>query len=73
MLLQERTRRKSGKVGHIQRACRSGKSQQFTNRVGSKEEKRKLLFFKMADELDDDSLVGSLEVNNVSQAVGDVI
>ena len=27
----------------------------------------------MADELDDDNLIGSLEVNNVNQAVGDVI
>ena len=27
----------------------------------------------MADELDDDSLVGSLEVNNVNQAAVDVI
>lgn len=27
----------------------------------------------MADELDDDSLIGSLEVGNVNQAAGDVI
>ena len=27
----------------------------------------------MTDELDDDSLIGSLEVNNINQAVGDVI
>ena len=64
---------KCGKVGHIQRVCRSGKGQQSTSRGGPKEENRKLHSFEMADELDDDSLVRSLEVNNVNQAVGDVI
>ena len=60
-------------MGHIQRVCRSGKGQQSTSRGEPKEENRKLHSFEMADELDDDSLVGSLEVNNVNQAVGDVL
>ena len=64
---------KCGKVGHIQRVCRSGKGQQSTSRGGPTQENRKLHSFEMADELDDDSLVGSLEVNNVNHAAGDVI
>ena len=38
---------------------------------GTKEENRKLNSFEIADKLDYDSLVESLEVNNVKQAVGD--
>ena len=38
---------------------------------GTKEENRKLHSFEIADKLDYDSLVESLEVNNVKQAVGD--
>ena len=63
--------RKCGKVGHIQRVCRSRKGQQSTSRGVTKEENRKLHSFEIADELD--NLIGSLEVNNVNQAVGDVI
>ena len=63
-------------MGHIQHVCRSGKGQKATSRGGTKEENRKLHSFEIADELADDSLIGSLEVNNFNnfkQAVCDVI
>jgi len=65
--------RKCEKVGHIQPICRSGKGKQSTSRGRTKEENRKLHSFEIADELADDSLIGSLEVNNFKQAVCDVI
>ena len=64
--------RKCGKIGHIQRVCRSGKGQNFTRR--RKDENPNLHSFEMDDELNDDSLIASLEVNNVDQVeVSDVI
>ena len=45
--------------------CRLGKVQQSTSRGGETEENRKLHSFEIADELDDDSLMRSLEGNNV--------
>ena len=65
---------KCGKVGHIKRVCRSGKSQNCTRR--RKEEKPNLHAFKVDDERDDDtcSLVALLEANNFNHvAAGDVI
>lgn len=65
---------KCGKVGHIQRVSRSGKSQNCTRR--RKEEKPNLYAFKVDDERDDDtcSLVALLEANNFNHvAAGDVI
>ena len=47
--------------------------QQSTSQGGTKEENRKLPSFEMADELDDDNFIRCLEVNNVNQAVGEVI
>ena len=63
----------AGKWGTSNEFAVRERVQQPTSRGGPKEENRKLHSFEMADELDDDSLVGSLEVNNVNQAVGDVI
>ena len=66
------TCRKCGKLGHIQRVCRSGKSQNSTRR--RRDENPNLHSFEVDDERDDDSLVASLEVNNVNHGVvGDVI
>ena len=59
------TCRKCGKVGHIQRVCRSGKSQNSTRR--RKEEKPNLHAFEVDDERDDDSLVALPKVNNLKQ------
>ncbi|XP_022777921.1 uncharacterized protein K02A2.6-like [Stylophora pistillata] len=59
------TCRKCGKLGHIQRVCRSGRNQNTTRR--RKVDKPKLHYFEMNDERDDDSFVASLEVNNVNQ------
>ena len=70
---RKETCRKCGKVVHIQRVCLSGKGKQSTSRGGPKEKNRKLHSLEMAAELDDDSVVGSLEVNNVNQAFGDAI
>ena len=67
-----KTCRKCGKLGHIQRVCRSGKSQNSTRR--RRDENPNLHSFEVDDERDDDSLVASLEVNNVNHGVvGDVI
>ena len=67
-----KTCRKCGKLGHIQRVCRSGKSQNSTRR--RRDENPNLYSFEVDDERDDDSLVASLEVNNVNHGVvGDVI
>ena len=64
--------RKCGKVGHIQRVCRSGKSQNSSRQ--RKKEIRNLHAFEVNDERDGDSLVPLLEANNVNQmAAGDVI
>ena len=66
------TCRKCGKLGHIQRVCRSGKSQNSTRR--RRDENPNLHSFEVDDERDGDSLVASLEVNNVNHGVvGDVI
>ena len=66
------TCRKCGKLGHIQRVYRSGKSQNSTRR--QRDENPNLHSFEIDDERDDDSLVASLEVNNVNHGVvGDVI
>ena len=63
---------KCGKLGHIQRVYRSGKSQNSTRR--QRDENPNLHSFEIDDERDDDSLVASLEVNNVNHGVvGDVI
>ena len=67
-----KTCRQCGKLGHIQRVCRSGKSQNSTRR--RRDENPNLHSFEVDDERDDDSLVASLEVNNVNHGVvGDVI
>ena len=66
------TCRKCGKLGYIQRVCRSGKSQNSTR--SQRDENPNLHSFEIDDERDDDSLVASLEVNNVNHGVvGDVI
>ena len=66
------TCRKCGKLGHIQRVCRSGRNQNTTRR--RKADKPNLHSFEMGDERDDDSLVASIEVNNVNQVrAGEVI
>ena len=65
--------RKCRKVGHIQRVCRSGRNQQTTNREKPKKENQKLHSLGVDKELDDDNLIGSLEVNNVRQTVDNVI
>ena len=62
---REQSCRKCGKVRHIQRVCRSGKVQQLTSQGEETEENRKLHSFEIDDELDDDSLIQSLEINNV--------
>ena len=67
-----KTCRKCGKLGHIQRVCRSGKSQNSTRR--RRDENPNLHSFEVDDERDDDSLVASLEVNNINHGVvGNVI
>ncbi|PFX27500.1 Uncharacterized protein K02A2.6 [Stylophora pistillata] len=66
------TCRKCGKLGHIQQVCRSGRNQNTTQR--RKVDKPNLHSFEMSDERDDDSLVASLELNNVNQVTaGEVI
>ena len=59
------TCQKCGKLGHIQRVCHSGRSQNTTRR--RKDDTPNLHSFEMGDECDEDSLVASLEVNNVNQ------
>ena len=66
------TCRKCGKLGHIQRVCRSGKSQNSIRR--RRDENPNLHSFEVDDERDDDSLVASLEVNNINHGIaGDII
>ena len=62
---REQSCRKCGKVRHIQRVCCSGKVQQSTSQGEETEENRKLHSFEIDDELDDDSLIQSLEINNI--------
>ena len=66
------TCRKCEKLGHIQRVCRSGKSQNSIRR--RRDENPNLHSFEVDDERDDDSLVASLEVNNINHGIaGDII
>ena len=62
---------KCGKQGHIQRVCPLGKSQNSTRR--RKDENPNLHSFEVDDERDYDSLVASLEVNNVNHAAVGVV
>ena len=52
--------RKCGKVGHIQRVCRSGRNQRTTDLGKPKKVNQKLHSLGVDKELDDDSLIGSL-------------
>ena len=59
--------RKCGKMGHIQRVCRSGKGQQQARRP--RKQSQKLHAF----EIEDDNLVGALEINKIDKSKGDII